>query len=72
MDDSFLMGKLNDVGELSNKVKRLIDTDVCMIFGQEMVETKGSGIMLEDERWSKFMFSELFTTKNARVLQRLE
>ena len=72
MHDPLPMHKPHDLSNLPEHVESLVDAELFMPLRQEVIQSHGERVMLEDQSRSQFMLGESFATQHARMLQILQ
>ena len=74
MDNSFVVSKTDDVGDLPDQVNTDVGFEAIAALGKEVVESEAIvlRVVFEDDGGAKLMFSEAMCPQDAWVLHRFE
>ena len=72
MHQTFFVRELNGLGDLADEIQSLLGVQILDLMAQEMVETYGRWVVLEDERWAKTVLFIVDGFQNPRMGDALE
>src|SRR4051794_35425959 len=66
------MGEADHLGDLPHQIEAVVDTEVVLALGEEVVEPDLERVVLEDERRPEFVLGESVDAQDPGMLERLE